>query len=107
MAANKNKQDGNEAMKKAKIAFACSTLLGLTYIFGVLAVGALTSFFQWLFCIFNSLQGFFIFFFYTFNNQELKTEWMDFLNIRKKQNVGSSEYKRDREIAPGSHFLLH
>uniref|UniRef100_A0A7M5VDY9 Uncharacterized protein n=2 Tax=Clytia hemisphaerica TaxID=252671 RepID=A0A7M5VDY9_9CNID len=90
MAANKNKQDGNEAMKKAKIAFACSVLLGLTYIFGVLAVGALTSFFQWLFCIFNSLQGFFIFFFYTFNNQELKTEWMDFLNIQKKQNIGSS-----------------
>lgn len=38
-------------------------LLGLTWIFGILAIGEAKLTFQWLFCIFNTLQGFFVFLF--------------------------------------------
>ena len=68
------KEDKNK-MKLAKITLACSVLLGLTWLFGVLAVGELTEIMQYLFCIFNSLQGFFIFIFYTLTNPEVRKEW--------------------------------
>ena len=57
---------------QARIAFACNVLLGITWIFALLAVGKATIYFQWLFCIFNSLQGFFIFVFYTLRNEDVK-----------------------------------
>lgn len=57
---------------EARIAFACNFLLGITWVFALLAVGQATMIFQWLFCILNSLQGFFIFLFYTVRNQEVR-----------------------------------
>ena len=78
--------DGNENKKpmfdtamvisQTRIAFACNVLLGITWVFALLAVGKATIFFQWLFCIFNSLQGFFIFVFYTIRNQDVKKAWV-------------------------------
>ena len=62
-------------ISQARIAFACNVLLGITWIFALLAVGKATMYFQWLFCIFNSLQGFFIFVFYTLRNQDVKKSW--------------------------------
>ena len=59
-------------VKDARIAFSCNFLLGITWVFGLLAVGEATLLFQWLFCIFNSLQGFFIFLFYTVRNQDVR-----------------------------------
>ena len=66
-------------LKLAKITLSCSILLGLTWLFGFLAVGELTTLMQYLFCIFNSLQGFFIFIFYTLTNDEVKKEWKNAL----------------------------
>eukprot|EP00111_Clytia_hemisphaerica_P012507 TCONS_00036725-protein len=66
-------------LKLAKITIACSVLLGVTWLFGFLAVGELTEVMQYLFCIFNSLQGFFIFVFYTLTNEEVKKEWANLL----------------------------
>ena len=63
-------------ISQARIAFACNVLLGITWIFALLAVGKATMYFQWLFCIFNSLQGFFIFVFYTLRNQDVKRAWV-------------------------------
>ena len=60
---------------QTRIAFACNVLLGITWIFALLAVGKAAIHFQWLFCIFNSLQGFFIFVFYTLRNQDVKKSW--------------------------------
>ncbi|XP_065683141.1 serine-rich adhesin for platelets isoform X3 [Hydra vulgaris] len=68
-----------KSKKKVRIAFACSLLLGTTWVFAVLAVGKFKTVFQWLFCIFNSLQGFFIFLFYAVNNQKLKEHWLSYL----------------------------
>ena len=46
-------------ISQTRIAFSCNVLLGITWTFALLAVGKATLYFQWLFCIFNSLQGFF------------------------------------------------
>ena len=63
-------------ISQARIAFACNVLLGITWIFALLAVGKATIYFQWLFCILNSLQGFFIFVFYTLRNKDVKKAWV-------------------------------
>ena len=71
---------------QARITFACSTLLGLTWILGLLAVGKLTYIFQLLFTIFNSLQGFFIFVFYTLMNKDVRKEWKSVMKFDKKND---------------------
>nr|XP_047141895.1 SCO-spondin-like isoform X3 [Hydra vulgaris] len=76
---NASLQNKMKSIKKVRIAFACSLLLGTTWLFAILAVGKLKVAFQWLFCIFNSLQGFFIFLFYTLDNKKVKEQWVSFL----------------------------
>ena len=79
------KQPIDRAITLLRIVVACSVLLGLTWLFGVLAVGSMSETFQYLFCIFNSLQGFFIFFFYTLTNKDVKNEWKRIL--RRESNL--------------------
>ena len=50
--------------QKVRRGFVIIVLVGLTWIFGILAIGEAKLAFQWLFCIFNTLQGFFIFLFF-------------------------------------------
>ena len=72
-----------ELLATARIALACSVLLGTAWIFGILAIGDLRNPFQWLFCIFNSLQGLFIFLFYTVRNPEARKEWKNVFRLQK------------------------
>lgn len=65
----------SKILRKTKIALACSVLLGLTWFFGLFAIDEAALPFQWLFTIFNSLQGFFIFVFYTLTSPEVQKEW--------------------------------
>ncbi|XP_065664183.1 adhesion G-protein coupled receptor G2 isoform X5 [Hydra vulgaris] len=102
---NSNLNNKIDIKKKIRIAFACSALLGFTWIFAILAVGKATAVFQWLFCIFNSLQGFFIFLFYTVENKQVKEEWMLFLrnkfecfksfSLQKSQSTPSGSVRRN------------
>lgn len=66
------KTDSAMVVSEIRIAFSCNILLGITWIFALLAIGRATMIFQWLFCVFNSLQGFFIFLFYTVRNQDVR-----------------------------------
>ena len=50
--------------QQAKQGIAIMVLLGLTWLFGILAIGDAKMAFQYLFCIFNSLQGLFVFVFF-------------------------------------------
>uniref|UniRef100_A0A7M5X0H9 Uncharacterized protein n=2 Tax=Clytia hemisphaerica TaxID=252671 RepID=A0A7M5X0H9_9CNID len=97
---------GKSIQQQAKIAFAASALLGLTWIFGVLAVGDLRDFFQYLFTIFNSLQGFFIFFFYTLRNPEAKKNWLITLGLRDEKlyslTDSTAAYNRQRRTGAGT-----
>uniref|UniRef100_A0A7M5XNR7 Uncharacterized protein n=1 Tax=Clytia hemisphaerica TaxID=252671 RepID=A0A7M5XNR7_9CNID len=91
----------NKKMTQARIAFACSVLLGLTWVFAILAIGELRDFFQWLFCIFNSLQGFFIFIFYTLRSTEVRREWKRFFGFgsMERTSTGSSSKYNSKYIS--------
>ena len=69
-------------MTSIRIAFVCTVLLGTAWVFGIFAVGDLRNVFQWLFCVFNSLQGLFIFLFYTVRNPETKKQWMGVFKLQ-------------------------
>ena len=58
------------SIKSAVVLF---PLLGVTWLFGILALDRKTIAFQYLFAIFNSLQGFFIFIFHCLLNSEVRS----------------------------------
>ena len=68
---DKGESELSQLIADARIAFTCNVLLGTTWVFALFAVGEATMVFQCLFSIFNSLQGFFIFLFYTVRNPDL------------------------------------
>ena len=86
------KIDSAMVASEIRIAFSCNILLGITWIFALLAVGKATMIFQWLFCVFNSLQGFFIFLFHTLRNEDVRNSWSKKLrkSIPKKASVKRS-----------------
>ena len=92
---------------QARIALACSTLLGLTWVLALLAVGDLRYTFQLLFTIFNSLQGFFIFLFYTVMNKEVQKEWKSVLNIGSKTDSTTNSSQPVTTTLPKSKVYLN
>ncbi|XP_077862397.1 adhesion G protein-coupled receptor L4-like [Saccoglossus kowalevskii] len=60
-------------------------LLGLTWVFGILAVNEDTLLFQYLFTLVNSLQGFFVFIFHCCLNDEVKSAF----NKRFRRHYGT------------------
>ncbi|XP_031569695.1 uncharacterized protein LOC116304162 isoform X2 [Actinia tenebrosa] len=66
-----------DEIQKARVAGKCCAvllpLLGLTWLFGVLAIDSSTVVFLYLFAIFNSLQGFFIFIFHCLLDLQVQT----------------------------------
>ena len=60
---------------RVRTATAILILLGLTWAFGALAVSRAQLVFDYLFCIFNSLQGFLIFYFHCIRHQEVRNQW--------------------------------
>jgi len=83
------KDEKKKWVGQARIAFSCAGLLGLTWLFAILAVGDATEVFQWLFCIFNSLQGFYIFIFYCYRSPEAKKEWRICLGLKVAKEASS------------------
>lgn len=57
-------------------AFLCSVILGLAWTFGVFAIGDVRDIFQWLFCVFNSFQGLFIFLLFVVKNKEIQKHFL-------------------------------
>ena len=107
---NKDKNlDIKRLVSEARIAFACNILLGITWIFALLAVGKATMVFQWFFCVFNSLQGFFIFLFYTVRSQDVRKAWAE--KIKRKKPISSqpkkeSSSRTDRKGNPCTYDVL-
>ena len=95
--ANKKEMtDPSRIVSEARITFACNVLLGTTWIFALLAVGEATLFFQWLFCIFNSLQGFFIFYFYTARNQDVRKAYLGKLKKSNERRLSLKKLARKK-----------
>ena len=92
IAKHRLKKHKKGVLTSARIAFTCSILLGTAWVFGVLAIGDMRDFFQWLFCIFNSLQGMFIFLFYTVRNAEARKQWRKVFGLHQSE-ADSSKFR--------------
>ncbi|GAU88326.1 hypothetical protein RvY_01043 [Ramazzottius varieornatus] len=60
-------------------------LLGVTWIFGAMAISHARVLFQYVFCLTNSLQGFFVFIFRCLERQEARNSWMHFLKTGQRR----------------------
>ena len=78
--------------QQARRALAIMVLLGLTWLFGILAIGDPKVAFQYLFCIFNTLQGLSVFILPTETKQQLRN------HFGKKSNGNASS----NNLAPSS-----
>ena len=61
-----------ETISRFRNSVAVACLLGLTWIFGFLAIDVAAVAFQVLFCVFNSLQGVFIFVFFAASQSDVR-----------------------------------
>jgi len=73
------KNNKSEATQRLRRAFGIMILMGLTWIFGAIAVEDFRLVFQYLFAVCNSLQGFAIFVFYCLSQKNVRDTWMAFL----------------------------
>ncbi|XP_022084125.1 uncharacterized protein LOC110975718 [Acanthaster planci] len=96
-------QSSSKRGKRSKIAkrlqnmVSVSVLLGLTWAFGLLAVIESSTFaFQILFCVFNSLQGLFIFLLFVVRQDKIRSQVLSCFR-RRKQNSGKTT---DRLVLP-------
>ena len=93
---------------EARRAFVCNILLGTTWILAFFAVEDAAMIFQWLFCIINSLQGFFIFLFQIVQNQDVRNSWLEALgknlSFKPSQQKKTNNAKRDKKARLRSFF---
>ena len=68
--------------QRLRIAATLMVLLGLTWIFGALSVEGSQRVFEYLFCVFTTLQGFFIFYFHCLRQPEVRQHWKWFFQGR-------------------------
>ncbi|KAJ8285836.1 hypothetical protein GJAV_G00031470 [Gymnothorax javanicus] len=64
--------DANSVKLTAKAVAVLLPILGISWVFGVLAINDNSLLFQYMFAVFNSLQGFFIFLFHCLLNSEVR-----------------------------------
>ena len=76
--------------KKARQGIAIMVLLGLTWAFGILAIGDTKMIFQYLFCIFNTFQGLFVFIFFGILPVGTKAKLQNFI-----QKIGALNGNRE------------
>uniref|UniRef100_L7M4R1 Putative g protein-coupled receptor n=1 Tax=Rhipicephalus pulchellus TaxID=72859 RepID=L7M4R1_RHIPC len=72
-------------------AFTVMTLLGVTWIFGVFAVGEARTVFQYVFCVCNSMQGFLIFVVRVLQYPEARAAWSQLATtgtLKKNRGAG-------------------
>ncbi len=65
----------SQRLSRFTVALSCFIVLGLTWIFGLFAIGSIRILFQVLFCICATLTGFFIFILYILTSKTKRTCW--------------------------------
>ena len=92
-------KETSEAMQRLKRAFGIMILMGLTWIFGAIAVEDFRLVFQYTFAICNSLQGFAIFVFYCLSQKNVRDAWLAFFRCDTRSDLKmrtDSYYERRR-----------
>lgn len=104
--------------KRCWTALAIMSLLGLTWLFGALAIAEARLVFEYLFCIFNSLQGFFIFFFHCIRIKEVRNQWSFFVSglgfshresetsNQRSRGIGESRHSSDAPYVKVKNWIL-
>eukprot|EP00057_Strongylocentrotus_purpuratus_P022352 XP_011676826.1 PREDICTED: uncharacterized protein LOC100893482 [Strongylocentrotus purpuratus] len=81
VAAHKTTQASRgEMWRRVQNAVAISVLLGLTWLFGFLAIGGARLVFNILFLVLNSLQGFFVFLMFCVRQKEVREQWVRWMH---------------------------
>lgn len=100
MASSKlNKTDRNGTMQRLRGAIGIVILLGLTWIFAIFAIGKASTVFYYLFAIFNSLQGLFIFIFYCVLKKDAISAWKRVLPCFEEYGESSKSTSNSRDSA--------
>ncbi|XP_065064148.1 uncharacterized protein LOC135690509 isoform X2 [Rhopilema esculentum] len=113
---SKTSQETNRSTQQikagAKAMVILMPILGLSWVFGLLAVNEATIVFQYLFCIFNSMQGLFIFLIHCVGNSEVRSA---FRRLHEKHTVSKSIgersfaksiSKKSKSGSPGAEILV-
>lgn len=77
-------------MNQLRMAVCVFFLLGLTWIFGLLAVSSARLVFSYLFTTFTTLKGFLLFVFHVCRERGARRYWEDFLSVLKHESSVSS-----------------
>ena len=95
-----------ETLKRVHNAIAITTLMGLTWIFGLLSLihEDFSLAFQVLFCIFNSLQGVVIFIMFCVRQPEVVTIWKGWIswNTPRGKKGHKMDVSKSSECASGT-----
>ncbi|KAK3595406.1 hypothetical protein CHS0354_008838 [Potamilus streckersoni] len=73
-----NQSEWKMTLLSFKAALSIFVILGLTWIFGVVALGGAKVVFQYIFVILNAFQGFFIFLLFTAREKQVRDQWARF-----------------------------
>lgn len=92
----------DDVLSQSRAAFSLLVLMGLTWAFAFLTVSDVRLVFQYLFAIFNTTQGFFIFIFYCFRRKEMRQQWCVFLHGRGRQTVQRASQMTERRTTSTS-----
>ncbi|CAH1791774.1 unnamed protein product, partial [Owenia fusiformis] len=72
---NARKSEVEKIRSSVRAAVTLLPLLGVTWLFGILAIDGAAIVFQYIFAVLNSLQGFFMFIFHVLLNEEVRLAW--------------------------------
>ncbi|XP_063869301.1 uncharacterized protein LOC135105166 isoform X2 [Scylla paramamosain] len=90
-----------------RMAISVFSLLGFTWLFGLLTFWHPNLVFSYLFCFTNTTQGFFIFFFHVFRDRDARKLWQDWLSkigsdLNASQNSTSLATPKTSEVPQSS-----
>ena len=89
-------------LQHARRGAAILVVLGLTWLFGVLAIRDAKLVFQYLFCIFNSIQGLLVFIFYCVLSSETKAKYRKLLGGKNKESDTSGKHRYPGSSSEGN-----
>ncbi|KAL3855925.1 hypothetical protein ACJMK2_015264 [Sinanodonta woodiana] len=98
-----NQSNRKIAMMKFQAGLAIGVLLGLTWVFGFMAVEEARVGFMYVFAFLNAFQGFFVFILFTAREKQVRQSWLQ-LCCKKGGNKNSySDSRGQRYSVPLSH----
>lgn len=96
------KSDKDKAKTSLRSLCVLLPIMGITWVFGVFSVNESLVAFQYIFAIFNSLQGFFIFLFHCFLNKQLRDAIKQRRARKKSLQSFEKSYKNQHSTGTGS-----